>query len=84
MDEFKQKIKGPEVREYCHTKPKRWVELAETTPSGKMLFACTSCGRISVTPDKTCYPLVSDLSPEEMRAVVDELKAKHEKDDGGN
>ena len=32
----------------------RWVMLAATTPSGKTLFMCSVCGRISPTPDKRC------------------------------
>ena len=33
-----------------------WKVLEETSPSGKRLFVCTSCGRISYTPDKFCPP----------------------------
>lgn len=32
----------------------RWVLLPFTSPSGKLLFACEECGRISPTPDKRC------------------------------
>jgi hypothetical protein len=32
----------------------RWVELYATSPSGKTLFVCRFCGRISPTPDKAC------------------------------
>ena len=32
----------------------RWTILNETSPSGKTLFCCKVCGRISVTPDKGC------------------------------
>lgn len=31
-----------------------WMQLARTSPSGKVLYACTSCGRVSPTPDKHC------------------------------
>jgi hypothetical protein len=31
-----------------------WVRINRTSPSGKTLFVCTSCGRVSPTPDKTC------------------------------
>ncbi len=32
----------------------RWVELYATSPSGKTLFVCRFCGRISPCPDKDC------------------------------
>lgn len=32
----------------------RWVELYATSPSGKTLFVCRMCGRISPTPDRNC------------------------------
>jgi len=32
----------------------RWVELYTTSPSGKTLFVCKYCGRISPLPDRTC------------------------------
>lgn len=32
----------------------RWIELYATSPSGKTLFVCKYCGRISPLPDKTC------------------------------
>lgn len=32
----------------------RWVVLARTSNTGKRLFVCTWCGRISQTPDKIC------------------------------
>lgn len=32
----------------------RWTILDETSPSGKTLFVCKVCGRVSVTPDKNC------------------------------
>lgn len=35
-------------------KASRWTLLKETSPSGKRLFGCSICGRISVGPDKTC------------------------------
>jgi len=37
----------------------RWVELYATSPSGKTLFVCRFCGRISPTPDKVCISLPS-------------------------
>lgn len=37
-------------------KRRSWVTLppGDTSPSGKTLFMCLVCGRISATPDKTC------------------------------
>lgn len=32
----------------------RWHVLPYTSGSGRILFACTECGRISPTPDKVC------------------------------
>lgn len=32
----------------------RWISLVATSPSGKTLFVCRMCGRISPTPDKEC------------------------------
>lgn len=32
----------------------RWVMLVATSPSGKTLFSCRCCGRVSPTPDKGC------------------------------
>ena len=32
----------------------RWLELYTTTNSGKTLFVCRMCGRISPLPDKKC------------------------------
>lgn len=32
----------------------RWTMLNETSPSGKQLFCCRVCGRISITPDRGC------------------------------
>lgn len=32
----------------------RWAEIVRRSPSGKSLFACLCCGRVSPTPDKTC------------------------------
>lgn len=32
----------------------RWVTLYATSPSGKTLFVCRFCGRISPCPDKDC------------------------------
>ena len=32
----------------------RWEPITATTNSGKQQFVCLCCGRISVSPDKTC------------------------------
>lgn len=32
----------------------RWEVLEETSPSGRTLFRCGVCGRVSPTPDKRC------------------------------
>lgn len=37
----------------------RWLELRATSNSGKTMFACRSCGRMSPVPDKDC-PKVRD------------------------
>jgi len=67
-------------------RPRTWVRLGETTPSGKTLFLCTECGRVSCFPDKKCPPrrcsgsLLSDftgfplqLAPEEFEALQEAL-----------
>jgi len=51
----------------------RWRALEATSPSGKTLFVCLCCGRISPTPDKRC--------PEPAWVVVnglpEQLKCEH-------
>lgn len=32
----------------------RWVQITKTSPSGKTLFVCRSCGTVSPAPNKTC------------------------------
>lgn len=44
------------------TEHSRWVELYATSPSGKTLFVCRFCGRISPTPDKACAVLPDVVS----------------------
>jgi hypothetical protein len=34
----------------------RWEPIVRTSPSGKTLFVCLVCGRVSQTPDKACPP----------------------------
>ena len=38
----------------------RWERLTATSRSGKALFVCLDCGRVSPTPDKTCDGARSD------------------------
>ena len=40
--------------ERLRTGSDRWTKLAATSRSGKTLFSCSSCGRVSPTPDKSC------------------------------
>lgn len=37
----------------------RWQEIKKTTPSGKTLFVCMSCGRSSPVPDNECPGKIS-------------------------
>jgi hypothetical protein len=42
----------------------RWVILRRASNSGKVLFFCRSCERISQTPDKICpYKRAMDMNP---------------------
>lgn len=43
----------------------RWTPLYATSPSGKTLFVCRCCGRVSPTPDKECQELPS-VGPHKM------------------
>lgn len=56
----------------------RWKVLDETSPSGKRLFGCDDCGRVSTTPDKFCPP----PCPTENKASREEAMRKL-KDLGG-
>jgi len=50
---------------YHVTRPfARWELLDETTPSGKRLFRCLVCDRVSPTPDKRCPGAVNCASIE--------------------
>lgn len=40
------------ARELAHVG--KWIVLERYSRSGKRLFACTVCGRLSATPDKRC------------------------------
>lgn len=45
----------------------RWKILDRTSPSGKPLFECQNCGRVSPTPDKRCFgPKQCGMDEEEM------------------
>jgi len=37
-----------------------WRMLSAVSKSGKTLYVCLHCGRISQTPDKTCKGVMSD------------------------
>lgn len=54
----------------------RWVPLYATTNSGKTLFVCLMCGRISTTPDKTCPepPTVVSWKMTATCAVLEEIE----------
>jgi len=41
--------------------PWTWTPLIGTSRSGKRMFSCSSCGRVSPTPDKSCSGTRSDL-----------------------
>ena len=41
-------------REGCAAVPGRWAELVETSPSGKTLYQCRHCSRVTPTPDIVC------------------------------
>lgn len=34
--------------------PSRWVTLTETSPSGKTMFRCGTCGLVTTAPNKRC------------------------------
>lgn len=54
----------------CSRHGERWaLEEGATTTSGRSLFRCATCGRLSPTPDRTCFPLLGDLE-----LVPDELQ----------
>lgn len=54
----------------------RWVPLYATTNSGKTLFVCIMCGRVSPTPDKTCpvMPVVPSWKMATTCAVLEEVE----------
>lgn len=55
----------------------RWRLLDRTTPSGKLLYECTVCGRVTPTPDKTCLRAGCGFASEEERAAAEQRAAEH-------
>lgn len=55
----------------------RWVPLYATSNSGKTLFVCVMCGRVSPLPDKTCPvpPVVPSWKLATTCAVLEEIEA---------
>ena len=43
-----------EVERLREDRHNRWVTLRATSSSGKTLFSCKCCGRVSLTPDNEC------------------------------
>ena len=62
-DELREAIRhGEEVFEGKHTGRRRksftrWIEGGATTPSGRAMFVCRNCLRITDAPTATCPPL---------------------------
>lgn len=54
----------------------RWIPLYATSPSGKTLFVCLMCGRISPTPDKVCAvpPVTPAWKMSASCAVLEEIE----------
>lgn len=50
----------------------RWVRLRRTSTSGKTLYLCRSCERVSPTPDKRCTAS-GVMAPEVIPCQVEEL-----------
>lgn len=48
----------------------RWIIIDKTSPSGKTLFVCRSCGAVSPAPNKTCSEPVQ-LWNGQLRACAD-------------
>ena len=59
----------------------RWIELYTTTNSGKTLFVCQMCGRITALPGRTC-PQPPDVGPHKLAlscALLEEVAMALEK-----
>jgi len=54
----------------------RWTPLYATSPSGKTLFVCRMCGRITPLPDKECsvLPVVSDGKAAMTCSLLEEIE----------
>lgn len=57
--------------------PSRWRTLKTTSPSGKTLFQCRSCGRIDIAPDKSCLQSPKCATFTEVRFFDDQLELTH-------
>jgi hypothetical protein len=62
----------------------RWRELYATSPSGKTLFVCLVCGRVSPTPDKVCSvpPVVPSWKFATTCAVIEALEQAADETEG--
>lgn len=49
-----------EQRQACGAMAQRWWAVDATTPSGKSLYECRGCGRLSASCALKCWPLVGD------------------------
>ena len=45
-------LRAPPDRELAHAG--KWIVIERYTRTGKRLFVCTVCGRLSIAPDKRC------------------------------
>lgn len=57
QDHAPETLKSPRPCMWAHAVQQwccRWVPMRRTTTSGKTLFVCVCCGRVSPTPDKHC------------------------------
>lgn len=63
----------------------RWRLLKKTSPSGKSLFVCLVCGRVTPIPDKACPYFeqagkIVKCEEEEISRVHEKKKSKKERD----
>jgi len=54
----------------------RWQALEETSNSGKTLFRCLICERVSPTPDKECPSMDCAGIEERLRSAPRDLRFK--------
>lgn len=57
----------------------RWIPLLGTTPSGKTLFVCSVCGRVTPAPTTECieppqFPTWDERSGRSCKEVEDEIR----------